>query len=92
MEDRKIISYLLKKQFKPHFRGFKYIKDAINIISNSSKSLFIVNDIYKPLAEKYNTKYSLVERDIRYAIEHSNFTGCKNYECLYKMVLELTYE
>ena len=47
---------------------------------------------YKPLAEKYNTKYSLVERDIRYAIEHSDFNGCKNYECLYKMVLELTYE
>lgn len=58
-----------------HIRGFKYIREGINILYNTSEITMITKDIYPQIAEKFDTTPSRVERAIRHAIEVSWIRG-----------------
>lgn len=58
-----------------HIRGFKYIRDGINMLYQNDQLTLITKDIYPQIAEKYETTPSRVERAIRHAIEVSWIRG-----------------
>lgn len=63
-----------------HIRGFKYIKEGIEILYFSESVTLITKEVYPRIAFKYETTPSRVERAIRHAIEVSCIRG--NYELL----------
>jgi two-component system response regulator (stage 0 sporulation protein A) len=65
-----ILDNLMIMGIPAHLRGFLYIFEIICylLIINEERIIF-KNDIYKMVAEKYNTSEDGVERDIRYAID-----------------------
>ena len=58
-----------------HIRGYKYIRDGIQIIYNNESVSLITKEIYPQIAMKYETTPSRVERAIRHAIEVSWIRG-----------------
>ncbi|MBQ6840841.1 MAG: sporulation transcription factor Spo0A [Bacilli bacterium] len=58
-----------------HIRGYKYIRDGIQIIYNNETVSLITKEIYPQIASKYETTPSRVERAIRHAIEVSWIRG-----------------
>ena len=52
-----------------HMRGYKYIKEAINIYIKEKGQLTITGELYPKVAGKFNSTPSRVERSIRHAIE-----------------------
>ena len=59
-----------------HVRGYKYIREGIMILYESSNTVNLVTkDVYPEIAEKYDTTSSRVERAIRHAIEISWLRG-----------------
>ena len=51
-----------------NFKGYKYIKDSIWIISNNRTTK--MGELYKDIADKYSTTPAAVERGIRHSIEY----------------------
>lgn len=67
MDKKSIQKELLYLGFKPNVLGFEYIATAIEIYDIK---LSII-DLYKQIAEKYNTTALRVERAIRYSKENA---------------------
>ena len=67
---QKIVEDLLELGIPANLKGFIYLKDIlIYLINNDIKDVRLKNDIYKIIANTYNTSEYRVERDIRYSIE-----------------------
>lgn len=56
--------YLVKNGYDISFKGFEYLLYILN--NYKSIRTYNVKDIYNEIAEKYDTNYSCVERNIRY--------------------------
>lgn len=53
-----------------HIKGYKFIRDAIELVINDIELLSaITKELYPSIAQKYNTTPSRVERAMRHAIE-----------------------
>ena len=59
-----------------HVRGYRYIRDGVMLLYESSSLVNLVTkDVYPIIAEKYDTTSTRVERAIRHAIEISWMRG-----------------
>jgi len=68
--DELITNTLHKLGIPSHYKGFSYIKEIIYLLLNDdNSSINLSEDLYKRVAQKYNTNISSVERSVRYAIE-----------------------
>jgi len=56
-----------------NYKGFLYINDAVLYIIENNEAK--TDEIYEKLAIKYHVSKSSVERNIRYAIDNSEFKG-----------------
>ena len=64
------ITQILKDLSIPvYLKGYKYLKDAIEMVYNSSERMRISKEIYPTVAKKYGVTHGSVERAIRHAIE-----------------------
>lgn len=55
---------------KPNIKGFRYLRDAIDIAINNDKAkVEMFYDVYDFLANKYNDKVSCICRAMKYAIQ-----------------------
>lgn len=67
-----------------HVNGYKYIKEAINIMCiESNMESYMTKELYLEIAKKYNSTSTRVERSIRHAIEISWNRG--NWELIDKL-------
>lgn len=64
-----ITKYLIDKGIKRGTLGFIYLRDAIKIQCLAGENLLKVMELYKSVAEKYNTKWSRAERCIRHSLQ-----------------------
>lgn len=101
---RKIEDILIKIGIPVSVVGFDYITDAVLLISNNPRGKMM--EIYEEIANKYNTKFSRVERSIRHAfsiarksenvdtVSHYIGTSRKSKDSLYqlKMMVEREVE
>ena len=70
-----IIDYLDSAGIKQSNNGFRYIISIIEMGSKQSDNLFKTTDLYKTVAERYNTTPVRVERSIRYSIRGTRQTN-----------------
>lgn len=67
-----------------HVNGYKYIKEAINIMcSKSNMESYMTKELYLEIAKRHNSTSTRVERSIRHAIEISWNRG--NWELIDKL-------
>lgn len=66
--EKKIYLVLKKLGARPEFKGYFYLKEALQIVMEEDEMLHCCNDIYPAVAEVFNTKPTCVERSIRYCI------------------------
>lgn len=56
----------------PNHRGFDYLHDAIVICYKDSDKIHLITKVlYPEIAKRHGTKYTAVERAIRYAVHNS---------------------
>lgn len=68
--ETKIDMELFRLGFPPDLKGFNYIRDAIVILIKDPDMIYgVTKNIYPQVAEKSNTKPSVVERAIRLSIK-----------------------
>ena len=61
--DELITNTLHKLGIPSHYKGFSYIKEIIYLLLNDdNSSINLSEDLYKRVAQKYNTNISSVER------------------------------
>jgi two-component system response regulator (stage 0 sporulation protein A) len=72
------VTLILRKiSMPPHIKGYHYFRQAIvSVIENPSKLDNIMEEIYTPIAIKYDTTVNNVERIMRHAVEAS-WNRCK---------------
>ena len=64
------IAQILKDLSVPvHLNGYKYLKDAIELVYNHPIPLLMTKDVYPSVAAKYRVTHSSVERAMRHAVE-----------------------
>lgn len=64
------ITQILKELSVPvHLNGYKYLREAIEIMHSSSKPVRLTKEIYPAVAKRYSVTHGSVERAIRHAIE-----------------------
>lgn len=73
--DNEICELLHNLGIPSHIRGYKYIRDGISMLYNTTSLSMVTKDIYPAIARKYETTASRVERAIRHAIEVSCIRG-----------------
>jgi two-component system response regulator (stage 0 sporulation protein A) len=66
-----IMNYLDRKGFKHSIKGFRFLIKAIDLCVQDSNKLYSICNLYKEIAENYNTTPSKVECAIRHSIEVS---------------------
>ena len=97
---RKITRYLFSLKMKTN-SGFAYWSEAIfycvmKELEGKNKT-FKMMDLYEYLAKKFDTTYSKIEKNMRYAKEQSNYIevfnldrSLRNYEflnyCIYEVI------
>ena len=83
LEDR--VSQILKRIGIPvHIRGYKYLKEAVLILSRQPEAINgITTLIYPKISQMFSTTPERVERSIRYAIEKAFDQG--NFAVIYKV-------
>ncbi len=71
------ITNVLQEMGMPaHLKGFYYVREAILMVySNENLLSHMMEDVYMPLAKRYNTSLHCVERVIRVAIENTWLRG-----------------
>lgn len=68
--DKKISHIFLSGGITPNNMGFRYLKESVKLcISNPNMLTNITKMLYPAVAEKFDTKSTRVERDIRHVIE-----------------------
>lgn len=90
--DREIMRYLVEIGYKASNSGFLYTAEAIKIIvKNNLKTKPVMTNIYKPVAKKFETTTSKVERAIRHEREHckSKIKNLDNAEFMTQIAIEL---
>lgn len=92
-EDEKDISkvdkLLIKHNIVPGYLGYNYIKTILEFDMLNSEYHYNIQDIYKIIAEKYETTSSSIERAIRHILTKSDIHK-PNKQSLY--LLQLEYE
>lgn len=69
IQDR-VVNYFSLIGVPPHYKGYRYLIDAISLVSEDSNWLNgITKRLYPSIGRRYNTSYMQVERAIRHAIE-----------------------
>ena len=64
------ITQILKELSVPvHLNGYRYLREAIEVMCNSSKPARLTKEIYPAVAKRYSVTHGSVERAIRHAIE-----------------------
>lgn len=72
MMNRDICRVLRRCGVPPEVLGYRYIAYAIELINTNDEYLWrITKMLYPAVAEKFNTTWSRVERNMRHAIEHA---------------------
>lgn len=64
----KIVELLLECGIKTHLRGYRYLKEAVELAYESENRLRTYEEIYEPIANTYEDSVKNVEKCIRYAI------------------------
>ena len=70
-----LVTKEINRKFKilgisPRFKGYEFLKDAIEMVINDKSTIRKITKIVYPIiAEKYTTTPAGVERSMRYAIE-----------------------
>lgn len=59
---------LIKMGLPPQLLGFSYVQTAIVLLHTSASRINLAKELYPMVAERHNSSYSKVERDIRHAI------------------------
>lgn len=63
------IAQILKDLSIPvHLNGYEYLKDAVEMMYNSSRPLRMTKEVYPAVAKKYHVTHGSVERAMRHAI------------------------
>ena len=70
-----IKNYLDKCGVKHSNLGFKYLVSVIMIVGADPDNNTVISEVYKKVAEKYNSAPNSVERAIRYSIKHHKITN-----------------
>ncbi len=79
-----VTNAIISLQIPPYFKGFTYLRDAIVLTVEDPKSIKdITKNMYRTIAERYNTTSNRVERAMRFAIETAWNKG--NVEVLHKL-------
>lgn len=66
----KVTDELLSLGIPSHLLGFVYLNEAItNLVQNGDLPSKVSSEVYDPIAEKFSTTPSRIERNIRHAIE-----------------------
>lgn len=65
----KIAQVLKDLSIPVHLNGYKYLKDAVEIMCGNSKHVRLTKEIYPTIAKKYKVTHGSVERAMRHAIE-----------------------
>lgn len=68
IDEAKMYNLLKELGIPANFKGYKYIKDSICMISSNSR--IKMGALYSEIADKYSTTPSAVERCIRHSIEN----------------------
>lgn len=68
ISERETAENLMKMGFRPHFKGYSFMIEAVKLRMGNPAGAFH-RDIYEPIADKYGTTVSRVERAIRHSIE-----------------------
>lgn len=77
----KIVQIFRDLNIPANLKGYRYLKDAVEIIYNSEDFVRITVDIYPTLAKKYGITCGSVERAVRHTIEAAwNRCGLNNYK------------
>lgn len=78
-QKKKVIQTLLLLSIAPQKLGYIYLNDAINMaVEDYSRMAAIWQNLYVPIAQKYHTSATCVERCIRGAIATAFATGKEN--------------
>lgn len=73
---REIREELIRLGIMPKMRGFIFIVDAIEMAIDDKAVIFKgITGIYNEIAEKYGTKWTNVERCMRYATEKIEYSA-----------------
>ncbi len=86
---RKIEDRLLELGIKPNLKGFYYICDSVEMITDDTVPKHKMMYLYEAVAKKNNTTSTSVERAIRHAISKINFE-CWNERYVYSKRSDLT--
>lgn len=101
---RKIENRLLELGIKPNLKGFSYICDSVEMITDDTVPKHKMMYLYEVVAKKNKTTSNSVERTIRHAISKINFeywnecyaystcSNLSNSEFLYTLVLRIKQE
>ena len=101
---RKIENRLLELGIKPNLKGFSYICDSVEMITDDTVPKHKMMYLYEVVAKKNNTTSTSVERAIRHAItkvdlgnwnERYTYSTCSklsNSEFLYTLALRIKQE
>ena len=101
---RKIEDRLLELGIMPNLKGFSYICDLVEMITDDTVPKYKMMYLYEVVAKKNKTTSTSVERAIRHAItkvDLGNWNGCyarsactnlQNSEFLYTLALRIKQE
>ena len=76
-----VINELNQMQMPKHFKGYQFIKAAVQVVYNHPSNSFpaITKEVYPAVAKEFNTEPKRVERGIRHAIEQTGKEGICNF-------------
>lgn len=82
--DFDVYNFLIKKGLPPHFKGFKYIYDAITCFTTD----FDTDNLYERIANKNNTTPVCVKRCIQHVKKHVNMSSVVNLQYILNLKME----